>query len=69
MFVRPTCPRCGCPAQTVVLRMARVECILKSDGTAGAIVHVRRGQGAQETYRCGGGHEWPAPTHNEDVED
>jgi hypothetical protein len=55
-FVRPVCPRCGCPAR--FLRMtARVVCVLNEDGTIGRTEHVGKRVGAAE-YECGGGHKF-----------
>lgn len=53
-FVRPVCPRCGCPACSVKMT-ARVVCALSEDGSLGRTMHVGRRVGKVE-YVCGGGH-------------
>lgn len=54
----PMCPRCGCPAQALVLLKARVVCVIRDDGSAGKVLYASREQAQALAYQCGGGHEW-----------
>jgi hypothetical protein len=54
----PYCPKCGCPARVVVIRKARVKCVLESDGTVGEVLSTSRDSPVVEEYECGGNHTW-----------
>jgi hypothetical protein len=56
--LRPTCPKCGCPARWVKGR-ATVLAMLKTDGSPGPIHREGSMQLLPEAvYICGGEHEW-----------
>jgi hypothetical protein len=54
----PTCPKCGTPARVVIVRKARVRCVLQSDGTVGEVISASRTNESVIAYECGGGHVW-----------
>ena len=59
----PRCPQCGEPARVVILRAARVRCVLEDDGSAGRVLSTTRPEKSGERhYECGGGHVYEGTT-------
>ena len=55
---KPICPRCGEPAQVVILLKARVRCELLPSGESGRVLSASRDKHTITGYECGGGHVW-----------
>lgn len=53
MYTPPQCPKCGCPARNVLLRKAKVRCVLNNDGTIGKVMSCSREKDTIVGYECG----------------